>query len=48
MEVEKENPNTSMSKPKSFVNGSSKNSQVKLKDIKEELEKMNGHKQDQI
>lgn len=39
-EEEKENPNKSMTKPKSFINGSLKNSGVKLKDIKEELEKM--------
>jgi len=39
-EEEKENPNKSMSKPKAFINGSVKNSGVKLKDIKEELEKM--------
>lgn len=39
-EEEKENPNKSISKTKSFVNGSLKNSGVKLKDIKEELEKV--------
>ena len=39
-EEEKENPNKSISKPKAFVNGSLKNSGVKLKDIKEEIEKM--------
>ena len=40
-EEEKENPNKSITKPKSFINGSLKNSGVKLKDIKEELEKVN-------
>ena len=39
-EEEKENPNKSITKAKSFVNGSMKNSGVKLKDIKEELDKM--------
>ena len=39
-EEEKENPNNSGTKPKAFINASSKNSAVKLKDIKEELEKM--------
>ena len=38
-EEEKENPNKSITKPKAFVNGSLKNSGVKLKDIKEEVEK---------
>lgn len=47
MEVEKENPHTSMSKPKAFINGSCKNSSVKLKDIKEELEKINGQSKEQ-
>ena len=36
-EEEKENPNKSMTKTKSFANGSIRNSGVKLKDIKEEL-----------
>ena len=46
-EEEKENPNKSVTKSKAFINGSLKNSAVKLKDIKEELEKINGHKQDE-
>ena len=40
-EEEKENPNKSISKAKAFFNGSLKNSADKLKDIKEEHEKMN-------
>ena len=36
----KENPNKSTSKPKTFVNGSKMNTGEKLKDIKEEPEKM--------
>ena len=43
-EEEKENPNKSITKAKSFINGSLKNSGVKLKDIKEELEKVNDSK----
>ena len=45
-EEEKENPNKSITKPKAFVNGSLKNSSVKLKDIKEETEKDNTIKDD--
>ena len=44
---EKENPNKSITKPKAFVNGSLKNSSVKLKDVKEELDKMNTDKSGQ-
>jgi len=44
-EEEKENPNKSISKPKAFINGSCKNSSVKLKDIKEEINKINANKQ---
>lgn len=46
-EEEKENPNKSITKPKAFVNGSLKNSSVKLKDVKEELDKMNTDKSGQ-
>jgi hypothetical protein len=46
-EEEKENPNKSVTKPKSFVNGSMRNSAVKLKDIKEELDKMDTDKSGQ-
>ena len=40
-EEEKENPNKSISKPKTFINGSSKNSTVKLKDINDQFQKLN-------
>lgn len=46
-EEEKENPNKSITKAKAFVNGSLKNSSVKLKDVKEELEKMDTDKSGQ-
>lgn len=46
-EEEKENPNKSITKPKAFVNGSMKNSGIKLKDIKEELDNMDTDKSGQ-
>ena len=46
-EEEKENPNKSITKSKAFINGSMKNSAVKLKDIKEEAEKDNEKKSEQ-
>ena len=46
-EEEKENPNKSITKSKAFINGSMKNSAVKLKDIKEETEKDNDKKSEQ-